>query len=1284
MRCALPAAGRTAALILVSILAVPGPARAGLELLRADDRGVTFRYEAGVPALTVDPDGATRVALDEGEHLGRPGEVDLPSRVVRVGLPQDGGFRLAVETGPVTETRVAGVARVAPCSREAAVARDARPAAPAGPGVEAGDTGRLRDVRVAELLIRPVAYDSGAGLLRSCEWLEVTVSFDGRPVENRSVEALDDAIGRMLVNGARALGWKLDAGQDRTGGFFDRYPFWLKLRIEETGIYGITAAELAAAGVPVDGIDPATIAIYTMGEHQANGPYPDTMVPVARWVEGGDDGALDPADLVVFYARAAEHWAARCSAWVANSYTDAGVYWLAWGGSPGLRMVRGLGPDTSGTPVVDIGRDVRHEERDAICPARSGLLWLWQAVEKGADRDLARFDAELKLAYPVRVRRLAGRLMTENAGNRMTVLFNRRPVDSLEFGYAPPSLPLDFGFDMDIPAPGRDNELSLLLGGDGGKTVYVDWFDVEYDRRLSLHGGQLHFLADDTGTFRFSVRDVPGPAVVLDVTDPYRPTMSDGFEEYRDSLRFCRTVLAPAEFEVAAASQLLRPAAMTLRRPGRLSRPGNCLDYWVVAPAEFLSPAQALARHRSGSVPGVADCRAGVAVLEEVYDDYAFGFEEPGAIKRFMADKRPIYGVLIGDATYDYKDRLGLRTGPGVPPYEFGYGLEASAYDRNTVAFDAWYADFDGTGALPDMILGRVTARTPEELARYVEKVVRYEEGPAGNWTRRFILLADDEYEGEVNRPDPIGLGHVEQAEAMAVLPGDLVDPVKVYLTEYPYVGVKNKPGARAEIRAELERGAVALVFFGHGDAFDLTHESVLNISQVGDIDNDDRMPFCFFGSCGVGRFEDTRYECIAEEIVRRESGAIAAVGASKATTSGANLIFARNLLVPLFGHADSTVGSAFFTAWPTDRIYHLFGDPAVQLRLGALSGQSLVVRPETLQPGVRFLGRMTVEVTSGRGTWQLAGPKRLRTYRSERGQVNYVLPGPLLGRGNVTVDNGLFAGQGIFPFGLALDTVFVANGQYAPVERSCRMTGSVWNDSTQLSVVAAGIPHLTDPGPAGDGTGPEVGLAFGGLRLRDGAAVPARFELEGTLSDPAGILVAPVPGANPRLFVNTPAAAVDLTDRLVFDDNTSATARFRIEVELEGSEDTLTVTAFDNFLNRTVAAVSVRPLPADEPLAVESVLVYPNPVGTDARVTFLVNRPAGVRVRVFSLRGTLVRDLGARAAGYGYNEVYWDGRDQQGRRPANGVYLVTLTATAAAVGGSQTVRARERFLVVR
>jgi hypothetical protein len=937
---------------------------------------------------------------------------------------------------------------------------------------------------------------------------------------------------------------------------------------------------------------------------------------------------------------------------------------------------------------VDAGLDRLHQEKDLDCPARSGLEWIWTRIFKAADRDAATLDVPLDITYPVQLLRVSGRFVADVGGNNLAVLFNRRAVGSYEFGQATPASPFDFAADTALPANFGRNTLTFELSGQGQKNVYLDYLEADYLRRLSLYGGQLHFLEPDAGRYRFCIKDASELPLLFDVTDPSRPALRACSGLTGDSAWFGVDLTRKSEFIGVQTGGLLKPVRLELRRPGRLRDASIRADYWVVTPREFLAAAQQLASYRTGRIAGLAGAVARAAALDDIYDDYAFGMEEPGAIKRFFADKHPAYGLLAGDATCDYKGVQGRRP-PGVPAYESGFGLNPDAYDRSALAYDAWYADFDGEGNSPDMALGRVTSRSAAELRQFADKVAAYETQPAGLWNKRYLLLADDEFLGEANpndprRWDPILFGHISYCEAMGAIPESQLDLVKVYLTEWPYVGVKNKPGAHAELMRQLDLGGVAMVFFGHGAGFDLTHESVLNISQVAQVQNGHRSPFCFFGSCSVGRFDDTQFECIAEELVRQASGAIASVGATKATVAGSNVVFARSLLTPLLGEPDSTVGWSFVQAWPNDKIYHLFGDPATVLRLPHPSAGSLATVPETLAPGARFQMAGSVATDAASFDWLLRGPRRMRSYHSFRGQTSYELPGLDLARGSGAVADGRLACAGTFPLGVPLDTVFVPDGSYAPEPHSCRMSVSAGGSTGDVSALDDSIDCVNALAARADTTAPSVSLFRNGNRIVSGATVPADFELEGVVSDSSGIMIAPVAGDVPLFYVNGPTYASNLIDGLVFDGGSSTTARFRLPVELEGVADTLYVAVSDNLLNRAVVGIPVKPLLSDL-LKVENVLPYPNPVRTGCKFTFILSRQADVRIRVYSLAGRLVRDLGSRFADFGYNDVAWDGRDRDGNLPANGVYIFALTAqTDDGPGRRQRVTVRDKLLILR
>ncbi|HET9952432.1 MAG TPA: S8 family serine peptidase [Candidatus Eisenbacteria bacterium] len=90
-------------------------------------------------------------------------------------------------------------------------------------------------------------------------------------------------------------------------------------------------------------------------------------------------------------------------------------------------------------------------------------------------------------------------------------------------------------------------------------------------------------------------------------------------------------------------------------------------------------------------------------------------------------------------------------------------------------------------------------------------------------------------------------------------------------------------------------------------------------------------------------------------------------------------------------------------------------------------------------------------------------------------------------------------------------------------------------------------------------------------------------------------------------------------------------------------------------------AAKAMRGSPAATGGIVGARLLSANPSRGEASISYRTGRAGRVRVRVFDVRGALVRSLEDRDAPAGEQRVRWDGRDDAGARAATGVYLFRI-----------------------
>ena len=76
----------------------------------------------------------------------------------------------------------------------------------------------------------------------------------------------------------------------------------------------------------------------------------------------------------------------------------------------------------------------------------------------------------------------------------------------------------------------------------------------------------------------------------------------------------------------------------------------------------------------------------------------------------------------------------------------------------------------------------------------------------------------------------------------------------------------------------------------------------------------------------------------------------------------------------------------------------------------------------------------------------------------------------------------------------------------------------------------------------------------------------------------------------------------------------------------------------------------------------------YPNPFNPETWIPYQLSESAAVTVRIYSVKGGLVRRLalGYQPAGMYHRKsraAYWDGRNAQGEKVASGLYFYTLSA---------------------
>lgn len=1149
----------------------------------------------------------------------------------------------------------------------------------------------FRDYYTVALRINPVRRDPVTGELVLIRQLKLSVVFHGQPLTR---PAGPDPFTRIyqnaIINYDQCKDWRRMIQRDDRNPFASS-PHWFKISVAEEGLYRIRGQELRAAGLDPRQFDPRTMKIYTAGfellPSNVHALFPDSLIEIPVLVQGEDDGVFDADDYLVFYGFPASHYYWDSSGhWFENGYARERTYWFTFGGSYGRRMARRFCVWNGNTPDTLV-TECRHYEEDVYNPTRSGINWFWQDISPQSgpsggtwftlQHPRASGHGRLKVglytvATPVDTFRYRVNLNSETFIDQYRALSNQ---DSY-----PPHLLAGEGqihgdssiFAIDIYRPATTSA-SLI--------AYLNHIDLEYDRITDLEK-PFHGYFPEPGAYSIRCRNVKSPPLVLDITDPLNPVCLDSLRYQNKTITFSHQ---SDSFQILYFSgvSLANLASLVPRSPGRLRQADAGAEYVIITHPKFANALLPLVNYRRRSYT------VKVVTVDDIFDDYSYGKYDPLAIKHFLHatqnnwDQPPVYVFLIGDATYDYKNNLKKSDPPNfVPMYESGTTLSGNPGIPPNYIYDGEYVNFHNMGE--EMILGRVTVRTNAELRAYFDKLNAYEnEDLDGAWSKRLLLAADDEWADNYQWSGE--LQHTWACEAIAVTIQDTIyDFAKLYMISYPpFTYPCKKPNAQEAFIRELNLGWFCGTFYGHGNTHQLAHEGVFYDTRIPLIRNGRRNGFFYFASCTVGRFDDSDYECIGEEFVRNPEIAIGALAATSGTDGFSNQIIGRRLFQNLT-RIDTiyTMGEAAYLArsgsWGLH--YVLFGDPATRMRQVtervAITPAADSVRPlETARASVAYqpyylsawvrdttfiekFDSLTANSISGRVR------RPVQTGSTSWDTVEYKIYGRGMYRGFWQAETA------------SLIVPRILTGNRPVIRLSAYKSGhSGRSDSLLIYGTAA---------PSSDHEGPEIVLYEGGRRLKDGDWVNQEFVLTGRISDPAGINFMNSKDDSRGFYLylaRDPAVKIDLRDYFMYDRNSFGAGEFNARLVMPRPQDTIVVSVSDNIFNRTITRVLLNAELYNQ-IAIDNLLVYPNPVKDERGVWFTYHLTASgsVTIRVFTIAGRLLKTIADHPGHAGYNQIFWDGRDERQLRLANGVYLVK--AVVENESGSDDIT--EKFIIAR
>ncbi len=1082
---------------------------------------------------------------------------------------------------------------------------------------------------------------------------------------------------------------------------------WYKIAVTSTGLYKIDHSFLATQ-LGVSSISTARIRLFGHGGNmlpERNTGTVNGLTETAIWVNDGGDGSFDPGDYFVFYGQGPVNWNPSADNKLLiqekNFYEDKGYYFLNFDGVAEKRIQNQGIPPTGNVSVYNYSGTALHEQ-DLANPQKFGKLWWGEefssapgkqnsqsfTLDLGSVTDSAEFNIHV--------------VNTSSTRGLFNIFLNGQLIENADvaptnnYDYAPKAA----GHLVTAKLPYNSSSATIRIdystaANDG--SGWLDYIRINYRRPLAINGNSLLFSdlqSVGTGNIAtYHLANANGATQVWDVTDPQNPVLMNGslngntytFTQYADQLH---NYAAMNNSNMDAPEYLGTVPNQNLYGSGQV-------DYIIVTYPDFKPAAEKLAqfhRQRSG-------IKVMVATTTQVYNEFSSGGQDISAIRNLARmfyeragmdeAKMPKYLLLMGDASYDYKNRISGNTNY-APTFEARESFEFLATYSNDDFFG--FLDegedierYDIINAL-DIGVGRIPAKSQQEADNVVNKIIHYK-SPAtlGAWRLSTMYVADD----KDNAGDH--LGDAEVMNNIVTQNSTIHNPSKVYLNAIPLVstpGGQRAPEANKSINDGIFKGLFLLNYSGHGNTTVLAHERIVTKDDYNKWRNIDKLPFMVTATCDFGQFDQPSFVSSGEELMLKwNGGVIATLTTTHLVYAYANEMLNREFLSAQFQHINgkwNTFGDAMRigknSAYSAGleagvienfRKFALLGDPALEPNFPEFFVHTEAVKDGgTGQPTntISALGEYNIDgkVTDVNGnvldyfngTLAVTIFDKPRTVKTINGQERtFKVQNNTIYKGKATVNNGHFSFSFIAPKDLNYElgngaiSYYADNGQTDAAGRDTALTIGGFSDNPNLE------------------NNPPVITAFIKDSLfKNGGLTGTNTAIFAILEDETGINVSGNSVGHDLVAILDGDVSKPYIMNDYYETAPNTYKRGYVYFPVEGIPDgrhRFTIKAWD--VNNNSGEGHVDFVVADgQVVEVQNLMNYPNPFRDLTHFVFEHNHPdesLKAEINIYNTAGVFVRKLTQDfiSTGSRSNEITWDATDNNGAKLPAGVYIYRM-----------------------
>ncbi len=1074
---------------------------------------------------------------------------------------------------------------------------------------------------------------------------------------------------------------------------------WIKISIENDGIYGLTYTELIDMGFA----NPGNIKIYGNSSGilpiSNTEPCPDDLIQNSVYFEKGSDGIFNDGDYVLFYAKGSNQWHYdtldnyyNCTKHI---YSDDNYFFLSGVGS--VNTITSIAdPIGSVSETATVFTDYTHYEVELNNLLKSGQLWVGEKFDITTNYSFDFQFPNLVQTSPIQLK--ASLVARSSANTSFNITSNSQSIADLNIASVNMSSYTSKYANMGVcegSFVGTNDAFSVNINYNKSSSSSEGWLDyitLNAERELRMNNGQLQFRYYNSDVIskivEFQIQNTNSSTQVWNVTNKNQP-QNLNITELGGSIISIKVFVEPGNNEFIAFND---NSFSTVELIGSVENQNlhaiNHRDMIIVSHPDFLSQANEIASlHESNDGLSVA-----IVTPEQIFNEFSSGVPDATAIRNFtrMIYNRPSvsdtlkYLLFIGDGSYDHKSITASNIN-----YILTYQSKNSLSPTSSFVTDDFFGLLDATdnieasnSGLVDIGIGRLPVKSEIEAQQIVEKIKSYiNPQNKGDWLNSICFVGDDEDNNL----------HMRDADRLA----EFVDTTyshffinKLYLDAFPQESSsinESYPEVNRLINDKINNGVLIFNYTGHGGENGLAHERILTVDNISSWVNKNKLTIFMTATCEFSRFDNHENTSAGELVILNPNGGgIALYTTTRLVYSSPNYTLNRNFYNYVFekDHKGKvrSLGDIIRLAKNASgtennkRNFTLLGDPALKLPLAeynvitdSINNYDAINYTDTL----KALSKVTIHghIENSLNTivsdydgivYPLVLDKKrtVTTLGNDGGPtMDFDVQNNILYKGKASVVDGKFQFSFVVPKDISYN---FDNGKISYY--------SLNSDKDAKGYFTNFIIGGSNNNAELDNIGPEVRLYMNDENFVSGGITNENPILFAVLSDSSGInTVGNGIGHDiSAILDNNSSDQIILNDYYESSiDNYQEGSIEYLFSELEDGIHNLKLKVWDVYNNSSEKQLDFI-VAESESLAIKNIFNYPNPFTDNTAFYFDHNRPnedLDVLIQVFTISGKLVKTINQiiNSNAFRSEPINWNGMDDFNDKIGRGVYIYQI-----------------------